>query len=120
MTSSTIPVNPMVPAQSLGAYSPRDFAPCRCMGLNCGECRKTIPYPLDMAAQGRLRAMRLFHWRSVLAHRMYARGKGLTPRFIKDENAVADMHLGFVQTLNDFFAVGDTAERDAERQDVRA
>ena len=52
-----------------------------------------------------LRELRLYHWQTALYFRSL------------DLNESADFHIGFVQILNDFFPVGDTAEHDAEARD---
>lgn len=76
----------------------------------------------------RLRQLRLWHWRE--ARRMRARQQAFeTERagYNSERNrqlvdvdidrckSLADMHIGFVQTLNDFFEIGDTAEKDDEK-----
>lgn len=48
-----------------------------------------------------LRRLRLYHWQAGLRARSHGYDKS------------ANMHLRFVQTLNDFFEQDDTAERDA-------
>jgi hypothetical protein len=63
---------------------------------------------------GRLRALRVWHWRSLLRFRNLAR-QAVNSDDVRRYNAEADTHLGFVQSLNDFFEVGDTAERDAAK-----
>lgn len=60
-----------------------------------------------------LRALRLWHWRSMVKARELAQrtpSGGMSERYSKE----ADTHLAFVQTLNDHFPQGDTAERDAQ------
>lgn len=70
----------------------------------------------------RLRALRLWHWRTALAIRANANAVRQTswykrkpdryePR-AKAEDDAADQHITFVQTLNDFFPTGDSAEGD--------
>lgn len=71
----------------------------------------------------RLRALRLWHWsQAMLARRMATFGeKGAFGKFIehklrcKNLNAEADFHIQQVQTLNDFFDAGDTAEQDMSK-----
>jgi hypothetical protein len=78
-----------------------------------------IKVPHD--AQERLRALRLWHWREALKWRDSARRIGLelyehekkTDGRYTYQNGLADQHIKFVQTLNDFFPVGDNAESDA-------
>lgn len=60
-----------------------------------------------------LRMLRLWHWQQVVMRRRFANGERLTQRYRDMENSAADQHLAFVQTLNNFFPAGDTAERDA-------
>lgn len=61
-----------------------------------------------------LRALRLYHWRRAIVHRNgeeYCKSKG----YLKDAegfNRKANRHICAVQTLNSFFDVGDTAEKD--------
>jgi hypothetical protein len=92
-------------------------APCRCYGVTCGECRQTIPVVTNLLTQRRLRELRLWHWQQCLTHRKAAQG-ARTQSFRDLENTAADEHIRAVQTLNEFFATGDTAERDDARQDV--
>lgn len=65
----------------------------------------------------RLRVLRLWHWRALLAARMHARSCA-SASLMRQYNDAADTHLKFVQSLNDFFENGDTAERDCQREDV--
>lgn len=60
----------------------------------------------------RLRELRLYHYRAMLTLRAYANDDGLEPGHRKHYNKRANMHLGFVQTLNDYFPLGDNAEQD--------
>lgn len=61
-----------------------------------------------------MRALRLWHWRGVLYNRdaqaYYLRNDKHAAA--ERRGRIADMHVKHVQTLNDFFEVGDTAERD--------
>jgi len=52
-----------------------------------------------------LRALRLWHWNELQ--------KALMP----DNNGRINktQHIKFIQTLNDFFPIGDTAEKDAAK-----
>lgn len=78
----------------------------------------------------RLRALRLWHWREALARRAMAQNAEQRAEAVADEryagqmrnvaalrNSEADAHIYAVQTLNDFFPAGETAEQDdaAER-----
>lgn len=76
-----------------------------------------------------LRALRLWHWKKVVAARASAhRHEAYTEAFERDNpgkvdpynrviahshHRMANFHLGAVQVLNDFFPAGDTAEHDA-------
>lgn len=59
-----------------------------------------------------LRELRVYHWRQCLAasaNRDRAASGELAERYRKEWA----LHMGFVQSLNVFFAVGDYAEQDA-------
>ena len=62
-----------------------------------------------------VRALRLWHWRGVMHHRnaanFYRTKKGYEKE-IEWRDRQADFHLKAVQTLNQFFEAGDTAEKD--------
>jgi hypothetical protein len=72
------------------------------------------PIPVDAPTLQRLREIRLYHWRWMMTNakaRDAFERKG--DRYAAKEFAhKASEHLGFVQSLNDFFPIGDTAERD--------
>lgn len=59
-----------------------------------------------------LRALRLYHYQAMLRLRTYAADADMRDSDSKHYNKRANFHLGFVQTLNEFFPIGDTAERD--------
>ncbi len=61
-----------------------------------------------------LRALRLWHWRSAIEQRMLEMHV-IFPASIRHHKAKADFHIKAVQTLNDFFNVDDTAEKDAAK-----
>lgn len=74
----------------------------------------------------RLREIRLWHWRKVLDasceiryyELMQQQGNawsGFGNAKLLHAKEVHALHIGFVQTLNDFFPVGDTAEKDAAK-----
>lgn len=78
--------------------------------------------------QKRLRALRLWHWKQAMACRTSAQqyaemideGWGdaaANSMRCDDLNARANEHIFHVQTLNDFFPVDDTAEKDAAHED---
>lgn len=58
---------------------------------------------MNHQSKAALRILRLYHWRTAL----HFRAQGL--------NESADFHIGFVQMLNEFFDLGDTADRDDQR-----
>lgn len=72
----------------------------------------------------RLRELRLWHWKLGLKHRQLqydleaqqgTRKKSSSLKdCIKTYSDAANVHFTAVQTLNEFFPIGDTAERDAE------
>lgn len=78
----------------------------------------------------RLRSLRLWHWREALSRRAQAQAAEQRAEAVADaryaaqmrhvaalRNSEADSHIHAVQTLNDFFPAGETAEQDdaAER-----
>lgn len=78
---------------------------------------------LDMTNVGhvilidRLRALRLWHWQQAMKYRAYPRELEIKNiqslrLVIKRYDSLAGHHLTAVQTLNEFFEIGDTAERD--------
>lgn len=80
-------------------------------------------YRLDL-----LRQLRLWHWRQSRFYRSAQQGyeahkcslesakfRDFLDSDIDNAKSMADMHIGFVQTLNDFFEIGDTAEKDDEK-----
>lgn len=65
----------------------------------------------------RLRALRLWHWQKAMKFRNGQRDlEEFKSRSLKDctkrYDNYANEHLTAVQTLNEFFDIGDTAERD--------
>lgn len=62
-----------------------------------------------------LRRLRLWHWRKAMeVRKLLERQRAtLSAEVIKGRTATIYTHIGFVQTLNVFFDIGDTAERDA-------
>lgn len=68
-----------------------------------------------------LRALRLHHWKGVLrnsakirrAERQIKAGAGAkTFKILEVAKKQHALHMTFVQLLNDYFPIGDTAERD--------
>lgn len=63
-----------------------------------------------------MRPIRLYHWVKVLKHRQISRdasgSSNLGNRIADSHEKIANQHLGFVQALNEYFEIGDTAERD--------
>lgn len=107
---------------------PVEATPCACGSPVCNECqsredgaelqriaREQEAHNAD--ALLRLRALRLWHYRQLVDCRRAA-SKAETPYFAERCNAEAATHLGFVQSLNDFFEMGDTAEADDQREDA--
>lgn len=60
----------------------------------------------------RLRELRVWHWRQLLRARMFQRSCA-SASLARQYDQEAATHLGFVQSLNDFFPMGDTAEADS-------
>lgn len=60
-----------------------------------------------------LRAMRLYHWKRVLKLRRVANGCVPDTKPARYWHKLANTHMGYVQQLNCFFDLGDTAEHDA-------
>lgn len=67
----------------------------------------------------RLRELRLWHWRQALQCRNNAQTDRISdaplPVYQELMDVHANRHIRFVQTLNDFFAMDDTAEADAAK-----
>lgn len=74
---------------------------------------------MDKAILSDMRKLRLWHWKQVIINREVANeGCGcLQCSAVKHiHDRIADQHIGYVQTLNNFFESGDTAERDAYKE----
>lgn len=71
-----------------------------------------------LAQMERLRPIRLHHWREYLheCRREKAYTSFKAPKHAEAAHARATFHMHAVQTLNDFFPIGDTAERDSEKE----
>ena len=73
---------------------------------------------MTAAQVARLRELRLWHWREAMKQR--ARERRLEsfivplPEKVGQARELANFHIKQVQTLNDFFPMGDTAERDLQ------
>jgi hypothetical protein len=72
---------------------------------------------VDPLLSSRLRELRLSHWRAAMKFRAAQRNlEEFKSRSLKDcikrYDTYANEHLTAVQTLNEFFDIGDTAERD--------
>lgn len=83
-----------------------------------GTKEDAVPVPAELLKS--LRELRLWHWREVLSLRSKANLQRKYRSNVGDMMAAAfdrqaNKHLGHVQTLNEFFAIGDTAERDDRR-----
>ena len=86
----------------------------------------TNNYPIPQIVHTRLRELRLWHWKLGLKHRQgqydlealqntHKKSSSLKD-CIKTYSDAANVHFTAVQTLNEFFPIGDTAERDAENE----
>lgn len=76
--------------------------------------------PVNEGRLPELRALRLWHWRHAMQCRKNAREArertdGVMLGLEEVFDRAADDHIKFVQTLNIFFAVGDTAEKDDDK-----
>lgn len=98
---------------------------CDCGSPVCNECqsREALADLQRMAQEQeahnadallRLRALRLWHYRAMLVARANARSTGFEVE-VRRYDELANVHLGFVQSLNDWFAIDDTAFRDAAK-----
>lgn len=76
---------------------------------------------VDPLIKLKLRELRLWHWQMAMKHRKAEndlielkarRGGSSLKSCIKTYADAANMHLTAVQTLNEFFEIGDTAEQD--------
>lgn len=64
-----------------------------------------------------MRPVRLYHWMHVIAARdraneARAMESNLGEWIAATHDKIANEHLGFVQSMNEFFEIGDTAESD--------
>ena len=66
-----------------------------------------------------LRDLRLYHWQAVLRLRVYAADVDMRKSDSEHYNKRANFHLSQVQLLNDFFPIGDTAERDNDDEQAK-
>lgn len=67
--------------------------------------------PLDTLA--RLRVLRLWHWQHVVRYQKHLNNPRTNRLKRREYHSLHTLHLGAVQALNEFFPIGDTAERDA-------
>jgi hypothetical protein len=94
--------------QALIAYSELD-----CSGNQLGDVEGTV-----QKITVSLRALRLWHWNQCCVMRNLAlEGERLnqSQKVIAKLHAQANEHLGFVQALNEFFPLYDTAEKDSAK-----
>lgn len=84
------------------AMSAPSMEPCRAVGL-----------VVDKAQFTRLRELRHHHWRLAIDASPRRYDKRASRHTVEKWNAQWALHMGFVQALNAFFPLGDTAERDA-------
>lgn len=82
------------------------------------NCTTQVVEDVDLES---VRQLRLYHWHLALRHRAAQqelealatrRKSGSLKNCIKTYKDTADLHLTAVQTLNQFFPIGDTAEKD--------
>jgi hypothetical protein len=73
---------------------------------------------VNYAQHDALRALRLHHYQAMLRLRSYADDADMRKSDSQHYNKRANVHLGFVQTLNEFFPIDDTAERDNDNERV--
>lgn len=64
-----------------------------------------------------LRPIRLYHWMKLQEHRKREKeGLGMETNLgnmiANTQNKICSQHLGFIQSMNEHFEAGDTAERD--------
>lgn len=93
---------------------------CACLSVGGGDSDDTCLCGKHTFIE-RLRALRLWHWKMALSYReQQVHLESFKSRSLKDTinryKAAADRHLTAVQTLNEFFPIGDTAERDANNE----
>ena len=76
--------------------------------------------PVDPLIKMKLRELRLWHWQQAMRYREQQRtleefkSRSLQD-CIKNYDKFASFHLTQVQTLNEFFIIGDTAEQDDQK-----
>lgn len=65
-----------------------------------------------------LRALRLWHWQQAMAARQQEKDAkaGLIAGDWEALDKLVGFHIKHVQTLNDFFPFGDTAEHDEDKR----
>lgn len=68
-----------------------------------------------------IRTLRLWHWKQVVQARANMDADERKRVAASDKDVWAwDFHMGAVQTLNEFFQIGDTAARDLEASNKRS
>lgn len=72
---------------------------------------------VDPLVKMKLRGIRLWHWQQAMKYRAAQRHlETFNSRSLRDcikrYDEAASVHLSAVQTLNEFFDIGDTAEQD--------
>lgn len=75
------------------------------------------PTYVEPMLRERLRALRLWHWQQAMKYREAQRDlEAFKNRSLRDcikrYDQQVNIHLTAVQTLNEFFEIGDTAESD--------
>lgn len=67
--------------------------------------------------RNKLRPVRLYHWMKLQEHRkLENEGASMKTNIgnmiANTHNRICWQHLGFIQSMNEYFEAGDTAERD--------
>lgn len=67
--------------------------------------------------RNKLRAVRIYHWIKLQEHRkLESEGAAMKTNIgnmiANTHNRICSQHLGFIQSMNEYFEPGDTAERD--------
>lgn len=67
--------------------------------------------------RNKLRPVRLYHWMKLQEHRKLenegvAMKTNIGNMIANTHNRICCQHLGFIQSMNEYFEAGDTAERD--------
>ena len=97
-----------------GNYSTSNAAEQFGISHAAGGCTtEEVPTMQPYIVEG-LRALRLYHWQTVLRLRSYAADADMRKSDSEHYNKRANFHMTQVQLLNDFFPVGDDVTKDAD------